>query len=64
MSRLPRVSGGVLQMGTTKLYSPTFRGVYEVGEFAARYPEYEGDNNDSLEQVDQEASRKIRDRSA
>ena len=51
---MKRVAGGILQMGTTKLYSPEFRNHMTPGFFTIRYPK-RGEDHDTLEESYQKA---------
>mgnify|MGYP006287040161 CR=1 FL=1 len=46
---MKRVAGGILQMGTTKLYSPEFRNHMTPGFFTIRYPK-RGEDHDKIQQ--------------
>ena len=53
---MKRIAGGILQMGTTKLYSPEFRNHMAPGFFTIRYPK-RGEDHDTLEESYQKAEK-------
>lgn len=56
MSKILRLSGGIIRVDGNKMYYPEYRDYLAPGRFVARYPK-RGEDHDKMDQYDKEAKK-------